>query len=640
MKRFAALALACAAALGGGTYMSGCRRQDKNESFDYGALYEKDYSQPFEEQPRKTSRARYGYTLMNAQGYNGWYYMYSDGGAYAEMTFADGTWTGGGAFVCGGVMQAADGADAVRKFTPQYSGEAVIYGNFRPEKGSRDALVYVVADGERLYSAELSAGDGDGKYFEVRTVLSPASEVYIGVCGDGASVYCDPTVTFENAQDESLYHLTAAGKQYGDVFPYYDPQDNKLYMGFLWSDDARGGEYSDALEVSADMLHFTDVPEANNYGVWEKYKREYRLHYIYDCNKFIDRSKYAYGIRDNFLYFDQENRRYLMVGGAYYRFDSEKQTSDLIIAASDDELGFSWTRPATVVKAGFDRNLPECPSLMKIGDRWYVFVSVAYVTAHQVGALRYWTGDSGVDCLDVDWNSKEHAFLDGEDLCAARPVRVGDKVYMWGWIPSLYDSMPWSPWGGYLNLPREVIAREDGSLGGRLDPALKKLLCYGNVYSLERDGYSVESGSASGSDGVLETSGKTYVKLGSFNRTFTTFTLETDGAGSAGYALKQDGKEYRIAIEREDGRQFMKVLSPDDPSHKVNSVIEISPECDSFEIEIVSDGEFTEFFVNGEYALTAHTAMAGGPHCAYLYSDGGARFSNVKINKLTPYGDI
>lgn len=109
---------------------------------------------------------------------------------------------------------------------------------------------------------------------------------------------------------------------------------------------------------------------------------------------------------------------------------------------------------------------------MKIGNRWYAFVSVAYNTAHQVGPLQYWTGDEGVDCMEVDWSKKEFAFLDGEDLCAARPTQVGDKVYMWGWIPSTYDTMPWAPWAGYLNLPREVVQRGDGSLGGRLDPGL------------------------------------------------------------------------------------------------------------------------------------------------------------------------
>lgn len=640
MKKIAAIVLSGAVAVTGGGLMSGCKTKENKSEFDYGSLYKKVYEQPFPEQSGKTSRAMYGYTLKNEQGYNGWYYMYSDGGRYFEMTFGGGAWSGGGASLEGGVMRSSNGACAVRKFVPGYSGEAVIYGNFRAEKNSSSARIYVAVNGEKLYEGELSEGDFAGKYFEVKTTLSPSDCVYIGVSGEKAAVYLNPAVTFENSQDESLYHLTAAGKQYGDVFPYYDINDNKLYMGFLWSDDARTGNYGNALEVSSDMLHFTDIPEANNYDIWQKYKQEYRLHYIYDCNKFIDRTKYTYGIRDNFLYFDEENQRYLMIGGAYYRFDSQKQTSDLIITASDDALGFSWTKPATVVEEGYDRNLPECPSLMKIGDRWYVFVSVAYVTAHQVGALRYWTGDKGVDCLDVDWSGKDYSYLDGEDLCAARPTQVGEKVYMWGWIPSLYDGMPWSPWGGYLNLPREVIARSDGSLGGRLDPALKKLLNYGNIYSLGENSYTVESGTAEYFDGTLKTEGKSYVKLGDFNRTYTTFTMKLKNGNSAGYLFKQGGKEYRMVIERENGKQFMKVLSPDDSSHKVNSVLEIAADCDLFDIEIVSDGEFTEFFVNGEYALTAHTAMRGNSHSAYLYSDGGAEFSNVRINKLVPYGDI
>lgn len=598
--------------------MSACKPKENKIDFDYEALYRTEYTMPFEEVAYKTSRASHGYTLKNEQGYNGWYYMYGKG-QYKEMSF-NGMWSGGGASMDGGAMRAVVGADAVRKFTPKFSGEAVIYGNCRPQNGA-SAKVYVRVNDEILYDSAVSA---DGKYFEVKATLTPADSVYIGVSGDGAEVLINPVVTFENSQNESLYRPTSTGKQYGDVFPYYDESEHKLYMGFLWSDDARSGEYHDALEISSNMLKFTDVPEANNFAVWQKYKSEYRLNMLHDCNKFIDRTKYAFGIRDNFLYFDKANKRYLMIGGAYYRFDDAKQTSDLIITASDDEMGFSWTKPATVVHAGYDKNLPECPSLMKIGNRWYVFVSVAYNTVHQVGPLQYWTGDDGVDCLDVDWGGKEISFLDGEDLCAARPVQVGEKVYMWGWIPAVYDSMPWSPWGGYLNLPREVVARSDGSLGGRLDPALKKLLDYGNIYSL----------------GELKTYGATYKELGDYNRTFTSFTLDMKNCDSAGYAFKQNGKEYRAVIVRENGKQYMKVLSPDDKSHKVNSVIEISPDCSHFNIEIVSDGEFCEFFVNGEYALTAHTAMTGSSHSAYLYSDGEAEFTNVKINKLIPYGEI
>lgn len=317
------------------------------------------------------------------------------------------------------------------------------------------------------------------------------------------------------------------------------------------------------------------------------------------------------------------------------------QTSDLVIYASDDDIAMSWTRPGNVVEAGYSRNLPECPSLMKIGDRWYVFVSVAYNTAHQVGPLQYWTGDAGVDCMDVDWSDKDFAFLDGEDLCAARPTQVGGKVYMWGWIPSTYDTMPWAPWAGYLNLPREVVQREDGSLGGRLDPGLSALLNYGNVYSLGADNFAVESGAASASEGTLSMSGsENYVRLGDFHRSYVTFRADMGASDCVGYVMRQDGREYRVVIERENSQLYMKVLSPDDPSHKVNSVIALPDDTDVFDVKIVNDGEFVEFFVNDTCALTAHTAMTGTTHTAYLYSDSAATFSDVNIAKLRPYGEI
>ncbi len=645
MKKIVATAVAVLILLQGVCFMSACRQNDTEEVFDYASLYRTERDTPYAEGERLTSRARYGYTLSAEQGYNGWYYLYGAEGAYSEMRYdaASETWQGGGAQMKGEEMTSAPSAAAVRMYRVPSGGNGVLYGNFRcADPDSPAAEIAVYADGAKVYEGALDAGDTAGKYFEVSVLLNAGSEVYFAVGGDSARVLFDPVVTFENAQNDSLYHLTAAGKQYGDVFPYYDESQHRLYMGFLWSDNAAlPDNYHDALEVSSNMLTFTDVPEANNYDVWQYYRQNYRLHQLFDVSRFVDRSVYAYGVRDNMLYFDEENGRYLMIAGCYYQFDGAVQTSDLVIYASDDDMAMSWTQPGNVVEAGYSRNLPECPSLMKIGDRWYVFVSVAYNTAHQVGPLQYWTGDAGVDCMDVDWSQKEYSFLDGEDLCAARPTQVGDKVYMWGWIPSTYDTMPWAPWAGYLNLPREVVQRADGSLGGRLDPGLSALLNYGKMYTLGAENFSAESGAAAYREGALALSGaENYVRLGDFHRTYVTFRADMGTSDTVGYVMRQDGREYRIVVTKEGGKYYMKVLSPDDPSHKVNSAIELPAEGDTFEFKIVNDGEFIEFFVNDTCALTAHTAMTGDSHTAYLYSDGAAEFSEVNISKLRPYGEI
>lgn len=614
------------------------------DGFDYDALYRTEATSAYAlVEPGCSNKASYGYTLKSEQGYNDWYYLYETDGAYTQMAFSADSWQGGGAALCGPAMKPGKDAAAVRQYHAQKGGEVTVYGNYKcADTASAAATVKVYHNDTLIHSGNLEAGDTVGYYFEIKVTLNDGDNLYFAVEGENAHVLLDPVVDFGGHGDQSFYHLTEMGKYYGDVFPWYDEENHKLYMGFLWSDDARGGEYHNALEVSDNMLTFRDIPEANNYDIWQNYKEHGRLHFVYNPNNYVDHGIYSFGVRDNMIYRDPENNRWLMVAGCYYTFNSYSQTSDLVIYESKDELGFSWNPVGNVVEAGYNRNLPECPTLMKIGDRWYVFVSVAYVTAHQVGPLQYWTGDAGVDCMDVDWQSKDFSFLDGEDLCAARPIQVGDKVYMWGWIPNTYDTMPWAPWAGYLNLPREVIQLPDGSLGGRLDPGLSKLLNYGRIFTLGAGNYAVEKGNAEDVEGGIRTEGETTVLLGSdYNRNYITYSVDVKNSDTAGYVMRQDGKEYQVLIVKEEGKTYLKVLSPNDDKHKINSVIEIQDLHDGkFDVKIVCDGEFIEFFVNNEYALTAHTAMTGSSYSAGLYAVGEAVFTNVTIHKLISYSDI
>lgn len=644
------VALLLSVLLTGGIFMTGgCQRQNqptqpKEDAFDYDGLYRTEVASAYPVvEAGQSNKAGYGYTLCSQQGYNGWYYLYLQDGVYRPMTFSAEMWQGGGAALCGPAMRAGSECAAVRQFRVEAAGEVTIYGNYKSEDADGAAArVQVFHNEQLLYDGTLEAGDEIGNYFACSATLAAGDSLYFVVWGENARVLFDPVVDYGGQADQSLYHLSTMGKNYGDVFPWYDEANHTLYMGFLWSDDARNGEYRDALELSENMLTFRNVPEANNYDIWQRYKENGRLHAIYDVNKYVDRSQYPFGVRDNMLYFDEENRRWLLIAGCYYVFDGTQQISDLVIYQSDDSFGFHWNSEPNVVEAGYSKNLPECPSLMKIGDRWYVFVSVAYNTAHQVGPLQYWVGDAGVDCMDVDWQSKSFAFLDGEDLCAARPVRVGEKVYMWGWIPATYDTMPWAPWAGYLNLPREVIQLADGSLGARLDPGLSKLLNYGKIYRMETDNFAVEKGKVYALENGIRTDGETSISLGDgFNRNYITYTVDTGSSNCCGYVMRQNGNSYQALIVREAGKTYLRVLSPDDEKHTCNASVEIQDLHDGkFDVKIVCDGEFVEFFVNDEYALTAHTAMTGNSYSAGLYADGEAVFTDVTIHKLVSYADI
>lgn len=641
MKKLIAVFIVCVFLLS--CFFVGCNKNEKipsvdKEEFDYMDLYTPNTVNSFDIQ-NGTYRASHGYTKMSQQGYNGWYYLAKSGSDYLSMTYDDnlGGWQYGNAYLIDSKMVAGD-AFAVRKFTVTQSGDAVIYGNIKLCDNSSYAELSIYLDGS-LIGVVVVDGETPSKYFEIEKSLNDGDQIYFELLS--GAVTLNPVITFENSQDLSVYHKTTFNKYYGDVFPYYDEEEEKLYNGFLWSDNCLIG-YNNALEVSQNMLTFENIPEENNYEIWQKYKRNGRLHYIYDANNYIDKEEYPVGVRDNMIYIDKESKRYLMIGGCYRQFGSTPDAwdSDLVIYASNDEFGFDWDRKGNIVYKGYNGNLPECPTLMKIGNRWYSFVSVSHITTHQIGALRYWTGDENVDCMDVDWLSKESRFLDGEDLCAARPIKVKDKVYMWGWIPNKYDGVPLAPWAGYLNLPREVIQREDGTLGGRLDPALSQILNYGNIYTLNETNYTLQNNNGSFNDGILSLNDDTALLKTNLKRNYVTFTVNLQNAQSAGYLLKQNDKTYKIAIEKEDGNTYMKISSPLDNSHKVNSVIQID-NIDVANVKIVIDGSIMEFFVNDQHALTAITAMDGGVYDAHLFSQGGsAEFSNVKINKLIPYGDI
>lgn len=594
------------------------------DNFNYDALYKTDYQEPFpSENNPDTTKASYGYLLMDQQGYNNWYYLVEKNGMYQEMTYSSKNkeWSSTNATIKNEYVTSTKGANATRQYLVQRTGNATIYGKISPINKLDTTATLQIFQNLQLIE-EVSVQD-IAKYFEIKVDVNVDDKIYFVLNGE-KQISFNPTITFTNAQDQSLYHLTENNKCYGDVFPYYDEEEEKLYMGFIYSDDPRNGNgYIPALEISDNLLTFKDVPEANNYDIWQHYRTKYRLAQIFDCRKFID-SKYTFGLRDHFLYYEEENSRYLLIAGCYYKFDSAQQTSDLVIYESDDKFALGWTKPGNVVNAGYDRILPECPSLMKIGNRYYVFVSEAYKTAHQVGALEYWVGDANVDCMDVNWQQTQKLYLDGEDLCAARITQVKDRFYMWGWIPETYDTMPWSPWGGYLNLPREVIALSDGTLGTRLDEGLKKVLNYGNIYQNFQENVNNSE--------VFLTSG--------LNRNYITFNVDMKDSNKVSYIMKQGNYEYHISIVKENGEVYLEVTSPQDPKHKLNSRLKINSSSSVFECTIVNDKSFIEFFVNDQYGLTARTAMEGPFNDAYLSADGNATFTNISINKLVPYGDV
>ncbi|HHT66909.1 MAG TPA: hypothetical protein GX010_01580 [Erysipelotrichaceae bacterium] len=612
--------------------MTSCNTKNgetKKEDFSYDNLYQTIYEKPFEEKERKTTKARYGYILNDKQGHNSWYYLYQDkNGQNFEMNYKNDRFNGRESYLDQDKMHSTSKEKAIRQYLSSFDEEVVIYGNFKMLENSRSgATLKIMVNNTSIYEKSLPRDDLIGKYFEISHSLHIADRVCFIVEGEDCLVSLDPSITSEDNQNVSLYHLNDFGKQYGDVYPWYSEEEHTLYNWYLWSDDcmASAQPYSWCIDVSTNLIKTKTYEEANNYDLFYKHAQNYHMTRIYDVGRFIDNTIYTYGLRDNMLYFDKELNRYVLIGGCYRAF-SAYWDSDLMIYVSDDELGLSWSRPGNPVFKNYVAHLPECPSLLKIGKRWYSFVSVSHITKHQIGPLQYWVGDEDVDCMDVDWLSKDFKFLDGEDLCAARPTYVGDKVYMWGWITASHNAVPLAPWAGYLNLPREVVARDDGSLGGRMDPGLARYINFGNIAKTEQVDVSDDMV-------LLRTDNQ---------RNFVTFDVDLSNATEASYSIVQNRKLYKCSLVKENQKTYMRISSPDDSSHPVNSQIEIyQPSIDDkYKIKIVIDGRFIEFFANEDNALTGSTNMDNSAsYDAYVSATGTASFSNIMINRLRSYGD-
>ena len=594
----------------------------KQDTFNYDALYQSEEKvYPLREYTK--SSASYGFSTTHENGYNSWYFLEKDevSSSFSKMTFSstDSFFIGNKARISKKEVTSYENYSASFKYISYKEADSVLlYLNLKIADGSGSFLIYK----NNFLLKSVDYKKGDNLYIEAITSVEEKDEIYFVLKSDSEKTIAslNPSVAFDR-DDFFLYHLTPFNKYYGDVYPYFDEKSMTLYMMYLWTDNAKLNDYKYALDLSFDFLTYTNIPEENNFDIREYYKKNGNLSLCYDVSRFIDLSKYKM-IRDNALIYDEENKRFLLIAGCYYQFDSIKQTSDLVIYTSEDELGLMWKKEGNPVSLSYDRNLPECPSIMKIGNRWYAFVSVAYNTAHQVGPLQYWIGDENKDIMDVDFLNKEFSFLDGEDLCAARVFNVLDKVYMFGWIPKTYDTMPWSPWGGYLNLPREVVTHKDGSLGGRMDPGFRKKINYGNILQIPS----------------LQVNGEKAL-LNDLDRNFVSFNLDMKDSSEFSYVLKQGENIYKISIIKENGKAFMQISSPYDLKHKINSTLEI-PNKNNYDIYMSIDGEIIEFFVDDEYSLTGHTSMKNEKYDSYFYSDKSPLVSNICIDKLIPYWNL
>lgn len=622
-------------------FIAACSSEEEIEDEPNVNMYEKLYDGKAKEKyDLVVGPSRYiasqGYIKNTEQGYNQWYYYAVDQNEFVPMIYQDHAFRYGDIKMQDGVISIHGSHKSSRRFVaPLTANNVLISGTIRFDKTNNDAtdvslkiyknqdLIYPVNSDLIVYKNDLI-----GKYFSFNTNLTKDDVIDFVVEGKG-DIFFNPIVDYTNQSLDTLYKVPEWG-YYGDIHTYYHNDvvnlfhlrnhPNNYWEWYLW-------QTTDMFRYKEASVYTTDFVK-NHYMAYER---------AGDLN---DYKNYPAGARDGTLFYDEEIDRYRFITLAYKRNDHEIIT-DLTMRISSDAQGLIWTEPAIPLREFPTKahGEPEVAAFRKIGNRWYLYASISGQSVHGVGKFSYWIGDEGKTIDQMDWKTLPTHTLDGEDLAAAQIEFLGDKMYLYGWMPRVYNA---GYWGGFMNLPREVFQRDNGLLGTRLDVMAKQLLNKGLINSFTKENTIIISGSATFDNEMINLMGQNNLVQvdGLFDSTFVTYKVDMKQSNQVGFILKDGSNTYRIILMKDGNKVFLRIESPNDPSHTLNSyVIYEDPKDGIYDIQIIIEGSIIEFYVNDEIALSGRTRM-GRTYEAFIYSDKEAAFYDVDIHRLAQYYDI
>lgn len=608
---------------------------------------------------KTTYKAEYGYVDNNIQGYNNFYYQVFENNNYVNLVYDKEQWVSGNLSFNNGIVKTTKEINVTLTFVVPVSGEVTISGNPKLIEGEKASLE-IYLNNQLIKTIEVT--DNMGFYHNDKLNVSLSDQIHFKLIGN-STIYYNPTIDYLDSKEESL-HYSPEG-YYGDVHPFYDEKNNKMYMYYLSTGKQQTPIeiFSSLLTTSSNMIQYNNTPmqvsknnppEQNLYyalGVYEDRLGNYRSSFGYGSYAgatlsndlvtwsqgavpYIDEKdglfKYTFRAyfdsdvtsgRDPDIYYDKDSNKYYCIVMNYYTNQVDKGEKGLALYIADEDGKYQTKAYKLLNCTG--RGDPECPQLKKIGSRWYLFYSIYGTgTAGNVGKFAYRIGDENKNPELVDWNNKTEYYLDGGDLHAAQIVKVRDKVYMYGWIN--YAPLQ-NVWGGYLNLAREVYQKEDGSLRTRLDSKITSLLNRGIIYQ-NNESVSIND--------------KTSINLGSYYRSLVFSDIKiNDNLNYVGYEINDGKTKWYVVVSKVGNEKYLSITNDLNNLNPSTSIL--LNNTNEFNLKIVIDNNFIEAFVNDEYGVVANTTLQNMKYQINLVASGNSiNVEKQKICKLADYNNI
>ncbi len=429
----------------------------------------------------------------------------------------------------------------------------------------------------------------------------------------------------------------------GDVHPYYNEKDGKWYLYYL---DTSGG-FNSKLLVSKDGINWEkqDIKIRSsfaNYGVLGIVESEGKYYSYYgdywasvsedlinwkyagDAYKIPqDLEEFPGGNRDPFVAYDEATDRYYSISINYTRrIPSENvYEANLAIGVSKENNLKSFSNDHKKVFANdLSNHDPECPQLIKIGNRWYVTYSLYGESKHGVGRMYYLMGDENLAPNQVDWTSKKPIALGGEDLCAAQIAKgPNNKYYAFGWIPKqVFGGF----WGGHINLPMEVYQESDGTLKTRFSEETKKLI----------KGDSISTG-----DSIDVKTSKQELTSLKDGRGYLEVDFTLDKAKEIKVSLDEKQVEISLIVSEKESKLVIRSQYQETASLIVNNA-DLKP---NNKLEIIFEEDILEVSLNDSYVLQSRVGLKFGNDLIKVCSVGGeAKINNYNLYHLNYLSEI
>ncbi|OMF21805.1 hypothetical protein BK133_27715 [Paenibacillus sp. FSL H8-0548] len=278
--------------------------------------------------------------------------------------------------------------------------------------------------------------------------------------------YEGESIPFGQEADQDLALGTGSVIKAGDTY-------HAFYTGHNWKFPQEGKPKESVMHaVSKDLKSWTKVP-ADTFYAPDGYEKD--------------------DFRDPFLLYNEEKGEYWLL------LSARKDGAGVIALFASKDLSKWEVREPLSVEESSSLFMLECPDIFRMNGKWVLVFS----EFSDQKSTHYRVSDS----LDGPWMKPEKDVFDGRAFYAAKTGSLGDRRFLFGWVPTRQlekDYMKWD-WAGNM-VAHEMTVGKDGSLGVKVPDEIDRL-----VATPAALGEARKLGTVEGDDGARVLDGSTGV---------------------------------------------------------------------------------------------------------------------------------